>query len=131
MKLQFRVWDKKLKEWCFGYGCSKLDDHNLSIKFNGNLVNSYGGPTNQDRFVIQQFIGMTDKNNKEIFEGDIVSCICDNDGANESLVKIVVEIEGFKLTIDDEYSGGQDYHVGYSDFSIIGNIFENPELMKE
>lgn len=70
---------------------------------------------------VGQFTGLKDKNGKEIFEGDIVK-----DGWIEDNFGIVEFKEGsFDLGLSySEYISEQ-----YQDSEIIGNIYENPELL--
>lgn len=76
------------------------------------------------RFEVMQFTGLLDKNDKEIYEGDIV------DFAGLKPVEIVWKDNGFKSSMH----GSEPIHLtqeGMSMFGeIIGNIYENPELLK-
>ena len=84
-----------------------------------------------DRFKLMQFTGLTDKNGKEIFEGDVVRC------DKEEWYKTDLFV-GKDITKKPEH-----YEVVKWDFSlldmrkndyptyweIVGNIHENPELL--
>lgn len=69
---------------------------------------------------LMQFTGLLDKNGKEIYEGDII------------------ELDGYKyeiLFIDGEYCGKSMLSEQLQMFEIvngevIGNIYENPDLIK-
>lgn len=75
-----------------------------------------------------QFTGLLDKNEKEIYEGDIVcgKMFYDRDAEPEKIVGTVVFQDGaFQLNIDDM----NVEH--YFELEIIGNIHENPELLEK
>lgn len=76
----------------------------------------------------QQFTGEFDKNKKEIYEGDIVR-VTSEEWENENfLAEVIFSDASFLSKIDDNdirglWSG--------DDIEIIGNIFENSELLKQ
>ena len=71
-----------------------------------------------------QYTGLTDKNGKKIFEGDIVNCW----GGEYA--------QGFweynrTIIVEDISNYNQMAYLGESEFiEIIGNIHDNPELLK-
>lgn len=74
---------------------------------------------------IMQFTGLKDRQGKEIYEGDIVdwtydccegACICPNRDSGRVVIEITTD--GFFFT--------SPYHT----LTIIGNKFENPELLE-
>ncbi len=69
--------------------------------------------------VVMQFTGIKDKNGKEIYEGDIVLC-SRHDG--EDMHEIV--IEDIRQLPQFMFGSNLDWR------EVIGNIYENPELMK-
>ena len=122
---KYRVWDKELR--------TMLDVSLIDFK-KGVLVGEHWefGETNFmsfDEIVIMQTTGLLDKNGKEIFEGDIV----DYKG-REAVVKwhgsyasfIYRFVDGLK----ERVSEWEPLYLAYLKCEVIGNIYENPELLE-
>lgn len=83
-------------------------------------------------WLLSQFTGLHDKNGKEIYEGDVVHYFC-KDGSGKGILenrKFVVRWDG-KFTGYYEFNEG-DFPIGtepYGSIEIIGNIYENPDLL--
>ena len=119
--IKFRAWDKKeekmyynltLENGDMGYfpGCDLCDQHVGAIK-----------P------ILMQFTGLCDKNGKEIFEADIVkSSICTGEVFFDEYAWNVRQMPEY-LKEDNPiffaYSGSKNAE-------IVGNIYENKELLK-
>jgi uncharacterized phage protein (TIGR01671 family) len=78
---------------------------------------------------VGQYTGLTDKNGKKIFEGDIVKTNKFNEPNKKYIIKYALQFGAF--------IGEDKYHMyfttfdGDSDqFEVIGNIHDNPELLE-
>ncbi|WP_105115956.1 YopX family protein [Streptococcus suis] len=90
-------------------------------------------PIEQSGLIVMQSTGLFDVNDKEIFEGDVV---LENGWRKVAVSFGTQEIEenfgdkrifqGFNL-----YLGGGYPEAVMSKYEIIGNIYENPELVEE
>lgn len=82
---------------------------------------------------VGQFTGLTDKNGKKVFEGDIVK---DESGV---VYPVVFELTGFYLKYAPPHSHGFHFdllplsnywHAHGAIIEVIGNIHDNPELLE-
>lgn len=150
---RFRAWDKIHKTMY------EVDDI-MSIDFGKSEISVktlFFERTNYYKFddiVLMQSTGLTDKNGKEIFEGDILKFndewdeYCYEgyvDGVSEGINFVEIEKDttcfGFGKTripesslfdlMNDEHFTFKELITDTSfEFEIIGNIYENPELLE-
>ena len=126
-EFKFRAWNKRdLK-------MEHLDYLNLSkAQFAGNwdtvppgdlfdVATVKGNMLFFDDVVLLQYSGMKDKDGVEIYEGDILYCVEENyKGA------VVFKGGAFKT---DAYGFGEDYISDPEKFQVVGNIYENGDLL--
>ena len=84
---------------------------------------------------LMQYTGLTDKNGVEIYEGDIVKYVL---WGNEYEIWTEYRIDFIKFKDGEFYPRPisnmcEDgwYSDGLKDFEVIGNIYENPELLEQ
>lgn len=145
MIYELRAWDKTTNQMrgCYGfnelerevYVCSVADD-----EFNGQLKTVHALRRIFDEVILMQSTGVKDRDGIEIFEGDIVKrTYLFNGGLGETHTGEVVYSEGYAryvISEPQEYAEPQteDLRNILSDKStheVIGNIYENPELLEE
>lgn len=103
--IKFRAWDKEK---------NKFEPY-FVINQNGDIYFS-GNERIQEQLVLMQYTGILDKNDKEIYEGDIVDC--------QYLKPKLVEYSPLYGFMGNFPEGLQEELC-----EVIGNIYENPELL--
>lgn len=120
---KFRAWDKVFKEMV-QVNALVLDEQVVKVTYkNGNVAKE-----DMKEYELMQSTGLFDRNGKEVFVGDIVKC---TRGCHH------------EVYLEKEYGGTfiggmpaiylKDLLSGYAwteDEEIIGNIYENPELLE-
>ena len=143
-ELKFRVWNKATKSWlnddagthCWSEYCLNIftgevveivtSDNKFFSRANEPIYFDKNTHVKESPYVVQQYTGLKDKNGKEIYEGDIISFgVIDED----DLFWVVWEDIESRFIL--ESNGGLGcWLLDVSDREVIGNIMENPELLK-
>ncbi|EOO05013.1 hypothetical protein IAW_05832 [Bacillus cereus str. Schrouff] len=75
-----------------------------------------------DKKTVGQYTGLTDKNGKRIYEGDIIRFKDKN----------LDSVEREEISFNDGGFGTEDWWLrDIGECEVIGNIYENPELLEE
>ena len=124
-EILFRAWDKENKKMLF----------NVQYIYDSKC-DSFGDMLDNQDYIITQFTGLKDEEGTKIFEGDIVKH--DNGKnyevkfgfyVNEVNCEYTVECYGWHIGKDNEFEDFEQIH-NSNKIKVIGNIFENPELLK-
>lgn len=122
-------------EWVYGSFVEDTDLNACCIRDNSLVYELV------DRETIGQFTGLTDKNGKKIFEGDIIRAITLDTGMEclavvcfgnfidenngDEYIGFYIEFDGIKTTATQLAMEECKNRI-----EIIGNIFDNPELLE-
>ena len=87
---------------------------------------------NGEDVILMQSTGILDKNSQEIFEGDVVRQVRTQPTIeNETITGVVTMIEGAWLIMNDNEQLASYLWSETDENEIIGNIFENKELLED
>jgi hypothetical protein len=131
-ELKFRAWDNDYHKMVKSIVCETFE---LGISFEGVVIGFEQENSTKDkpasvgifpaRFTPMQFTGLKDQSGKEIYEGDILNNLSGNK------YKVVFEYGSFmKQHIMEFHPTGLLSEVNLS-FWVVGNIYENPELLEQ
>jgi len=142
-EIKFRAWD--------GTGQTWLKDSALAIELGGRLLYTVDFPQVQtaesalgklaEKIVIEQFTGLKDKFGKDIYEGDVVTCVDANGydhtgevaSANGTFVLRSLKLNwDRKREIETLWKDGVNrWHSieNCDEFEVVGNRHQHPELL--
>ncbi len=138
-EIKFRAWDNMDKVMRYTFLGKSGDEDNDWILFfaefdvdkgNKPVFGGLDNPYPRQRFELMQYIGLKDKNWKEIYERDML-CHWDNLHTHKGIGQVIYNGSGFYLDQGAGIYKLLDSCYAPCDMSIvIGNIWENPELVR-
>lgn len=119
--IKFRIWNPEEKKMVES-GATPMMLHNF-FEYTARFNTRYEMP-------YQQFTGLLDKLGKDIYEGDIVSGTIE-ETFEDRVCKGIIEIEPMFFMVDFPNDGVKIQFAMLDEDSVevIGNIYENPELL--
>ena len=124
---KFRVWMKSLKWMCDVTNIS-LDSKFVDICQQGDTERYTEMSVEFDEITLMQSTGLFDRNGKEIFDGDIVKM--SKDVYSEPTYYEVVRHYGGAYRLESKQHGCELW-LRHTDCEVVGNIYENPELLED
>ena len=128
-KIKFRAWDNENGIYLYDVqdaydtlsGHVKYDDGENAVYDE----ECFGGFLDNERYDVEQFTGLTDAQDDEIYENDLVRI---TDDFEDPVYKVIFEEAKFEIS-----GGGVDFDLGeeFMNCEIVGNVHENPELLQE
>jgi len=121
--IKFRVWDKRETK-----GMSTQN-----MLYDAQLHHLWQDFVDYPGYELMQYTGLTDKNGKEIYEGDIVQY---NQNSSYDNMDFIAKWSDDKLGFIFQSNSGEQLvnqtpHLNrFKHLEVVGNIFENPELLK-
>ena len=131
MTPRYRAWHKTWEEmgWITFIRYKKSGEiFHLSFRRYIYKENIYGGLVKLDEIELMQSTGLKDKNDKEIFEGDIVKMA--KDVYSEPTYYEVVRHRGGAYRLESKQHGCELW-LRHTDCEVVGNVYENPELLED
>lgn len=122
-EIKFRVWDSITKNMRYDVAAFDFEDNVIYFK---NTEDSIHSKEKREfiykPFKLLQYTGLKDVNGKEIYEGDILYALDNNDELEEFVGEVLFDEVGRFVTEGFPF-------VTSKDCFVKGNIYENSELL--
>lgn len=131
-EIKFRAWDSRSRTMfnvdvlaispC-GWSCPDYDTRGVSLAY-------------QPQIEVMQFTGLRDRNDKDIYEGDIIKAVLPNHGVGSDITlaqnPVYYDESSFRVRQNDHPGSGirLDDLAPNVEIKVIGNIYESPHLLE-
>jgi uncharacterized phage protein (TIGR01671 family) len=135
---KYRVWDTKEKKFLYGKsGFSMYGEIVVLGQWGADVWKSIR-EDEADRYILLQYTGLKDRNDIEIYDGDIYKTVYDYDASPDKRYKVMYK-SGSWVGGNDTYSPlAWDFEEGEiseddsfvnENLEVVGNIYENGDLL--
>ena len=137
-KIKFKAWNKKTNKMDIGV---HIFINGVGIVWENKRkgFDDFDCLSSTSDYILMQFIGIKDKDEKEIFEGDIIRFWLSRDDEDNphpfsspfrSFIGEIGFNDNFEIEIRNEvYEGKKSCKKDLPKYEILGNIHENPDLL--
>lgn len=125
-EIKFRAWHKKYKFMVRVTGINMICSNAISIQYPIVNIRTQSGQiwTAFENVELMQYTGLKDKNDVEIYEGDIVIC-------DDEICTIVWDEPYVTYAVSSKENGNDSLgNFEPKDLEVIGNIYQNKELLE-
>ena len=124
-EVKFRAWDEEERRFWY-FDLQEVLERHLSYVGSWDRKIAIGKK--------MQYVGVKDMNGMEVYEGDIIKCF-DKYLPKYNVLKYVGEVyydnECMSYCIMNRFSREKSGANTLTDIEVIGNIYENPELLED
>ena len=123
-EIKFRAWVRRLDKMCNVTGID-FERNEINILRPGWHMSEW---LRRDQVELMQYTGLKDNNGREVYEGDVLDIGLQNQDGKPVVAPVSYEkyIAGYVL----DNGGNGIWQRLDEDCEVIGNIYENPELLK-
>lgn len=125
-EIKFRAWDKEENKMyeCVSVPCDKKDKWPILVYTSDHIINGI----DHKNYELMQYTGSKDKNDKEIYEGDIL--LYTHEAVGQIKRQVVFQYGSYGIEGRVEGTHVIFANILEAEREVIGNIYENKDLLK-
>ena len=125
-RLKIRVWDKRKNNYIEDFVFNFINKSPyITVEYFDNEY-AYTHTFEEDEIIIEQSIGLKDKNSKLIYENDFIQA----KNGNIYLIEWCQEKLGFVARTNNPDDTLESLDISLYEWEIVGNIHENEDLLE-